>query len=194
MTRLPHIALEAAMTDLAALLRKLGACQDAIAWAAGRDCDEAAWHACERGDWLLWLAAKLTVPRPLVVLAGCDCARLALPFVPADEGRPLRAIETAEAWALGDRSVDLQDCRAAANATAAAAYTAYATSAAYATAAAYTAYATAAAHAAAYATSAAFAAAAFAAAVMHRRCANAVRSRIMWGDVEPALVKWRAAR
>jgi hypothetical protein len=38
--------------------------------------------------------------RPLV-LAACECARLALPYVPNGETRPLAAIKAAERWAHG---------------------------------------------------------------------------------------------
>ena len=39
--------------------------------------------------------------RPLV-LAACDCARLALPCVPKGETRLLAALEAAERWARGE--------------------------------------------------------------------------------------------
>jgi hypothetical protein len=181
------------LTDL---LRQLDACDDALNWAEGRHVDEAAWLACERGDWLMWLAVRIGVPRPLIVLAACDCARLALPLVPEGESRPLRAIEVAEAWALGDQTVSREDCWAAyayaATASAAAAATAYASAAAaaaaataYASAAAAAAYAASADASAAYAASAdASAAAAYAASAA---VARAVRERITWRDVESAL-------
>ena len=85
-------------------LWRLGACGDAVAWAAGFPDLGAAWAACERGDWMLWLAGRVSdkpmsdARRPLV-LAACECARLALPHVRAGDDRPLRAIEMAERWA-----------------------------------------------------------------------------------------------
>ena len=154
-----------------------GACSDALTWAKGYDSFQAAWDACERGDWMLWwICRSLTAGpmsaerRPLVRMA-CQCARLALPHAKAGESRPLAAIELAERWANGDETVTRQQLRAAAYATttaAAAAAAAYAAAtaayaAADAAAAAYAA-ATAAAAAAAYAAAAAAAYAAAAAA------------------------------
>lgn len=76
-------------------------CDDAVAWAGGYATAEAAWEACERGDWMAWLIAR-TEDRRRVVLALCDCARL--------------AIEMAEGWTRGESS--LQNVRAAAATTA----------------------------------------------------------------------------
>ena len=155
----------------------LGACSDAVEWlrtAAHPDL-ASAWAACQRGDWLLWLAARLSGPpwsdarRPLV-LAACACAREALPAFEArfpKDSRPRHALDTAEAWCRGDATQDevlaAQRAAAAASAYAADAAAAFAADAADAAAAAYaTAYAAAAfaADAAAFAAaSAAFAAA-----------------------------------
>ncbi len=119
------------------ILLALDACGDARQWADDLRGIPArkAWEACKRGDWLLWLAAKLNVDRKLVVLAACDCARTALQFVPAGEERPRIAIETAEAWTRGEATIE--QVRAAAAAAyadddASAANVAYAAAAAYA--------------------------------------------------------------
>ena len=126
-----------------ARIRLLRACPEALRWCAQHASLAAAWAACERGDWMLWLLGKLAGPpksdsRKALVLAACECARLALPCVSADEERPLKAIETAESWARGEASMD--DLRAAADAADDAAYAADAAAdAAY--AAAYAAYA-----------------------------------------------------
>ena len=139
-----------------ARIRLLRACPEALRWCAQHASLAAAWAACERGDWMLWLLGKLAGPpksdsRKALVLAACECARLALPCVSADEERPLKAIETAESWARGEASMD--DLRAAAYDAAAAAAADAADAAA--DAAAYAAYAAAdaadAADAAAYA-------------------------------------------
>lgn len=73
------------------------ACLEAKEW-VGRRSLRCAWRKCEYGDWMLWLAAKANVDRRVLVFAACQCARLSLHHVPKDERRPLRAIETAEAW------------------------------------------------------------------------------------------------
>ncbi len=101
-------------------------CAEAIMWAKGYPDIESAWAACERGDWMLWLAGRYLVPadsegRRRLVLAACGCARLALRHVPAGEERPLRAIEVAEKWARKEAAVTLDDVRPAAYAADAAA-------------------------------------------------------------------------
>ena len=162
----------------------LGACPDAVEWlrtAAHPDL-ASAWAACQRGDWLLWLAARLSGPpwsdsrRPLV-LAACACAREALPAFearyPADL-RPRHALDTAEAWCRSEATREgVLVAQHATAAWAAAAYAAvYAAAAAWATAAA-------AAYAAAYAADAAAYAAASASAarsVSLARSADIVRS------------------
>ena len=121
-------------------LEKFGPCGGAVEWARTQPDPQALWDNCERGDWLLWLMGRLaggprSKSRKQLVLAACECARLALPYVKGGELRPLRAIETAEAWAKG--KAELKDVRAAAYAAAAAgaaAYTAVAGAAAYAAA------------------------------------------------------------
>ena len=129
-------------------LMALCACSEAIEWARNYPTLMAAWEACERGDWMLWLAGKVcrTLPqRKRLVLAACACARTALRYVKVGEKRPRAAIRTAERWAHGDRSVSLQDVRSAADAAIAvyAAYAAYAVTSAAAAydAATYAAYA-----------------------------------------------------
>ena len=134
------------------MLTNLGACPEAITWARGYPDLAAAWAVCERGDWMLWLAGKLSGPpdnpsRKRLVLAACECARLVLVHVPAGEDRPRIAIETAERWARGEAGVTLADVRAAYADAHVAAY-AYAAAAHAAYAAIYAAYATTAADAA----------------------------------------------
>ncbi len=148
-------------------LRRLDACSEAVEWAEEKGYKSLgrAWRYCQRGDWMLWLAGHMSggpdsdARRPLV-LAACECARLALSAFEAkhpDDDRPRLAIETAEKWARSEDGVSTEDVRAAADAAADAAYAA--ADAAY--AAAYAAYAAAyaAADAAAYAADAAYAAA-----------------------------------
>jgi len=117
-------------------IRRMGACRDALVWLEDYDSLAVTWEKCERGDWMLWLLGKLSGEpesdsRKKLVLASCQCARLALPYVKLGDERPLKAIETTEAWARGEGKVTLADVRNAADA----AY-AYAAAAAYANAAA----------------------------------------------------------
>ena len=130
---------------LASVLRSLGACRESIAWADGYG---SAWStalaSCPERDWLTWLYGRLLsrghARREPLVVAACLCAREVLHLVPAGEERPLRAIETAEAWCRGEATLDevraAGDAAAAYAAYAAAAYAAYA-AAAYAAYAAY---------------------------------------------------------
>lgn len=88
-------------------LEKLDPCPEAIEWARTQPDPQTLWNNCERGDWMLWLVGKLgggarTKSRKTLVLAACECARLSLPYVKKGEERPLKAIETAEAWIRGE--------------------------------------------------------------------------------------------
>ena len=101
------------------ILRKYGACDEAIAWAESQPNAATAWAACERGDWLLWLAARVNLDRKLLVQAACACARQALQYIRPGEDRPRLAIEAAEAWARGEATIE--ELRKAADAAASAA-------------------------------------------------------------------------
>jgi len=103
-------------TELQQHLDKLRACQEAREW-AGERTPQQAWDECERADWLLWWSAKAGADRKEVVLAACACASTALKYVKEGELRPLKAIETAEAWVRGEAT--LEEVRAAAAAAAA---------------------------------------------------------------------------
>ena len=122
--------------SFASQLVRIGACSEARAW-AGRKSLRYAYRTCERGDWLLWLAARIGVGRRAIVLAACECARLVLSRVPAGENRPRIAIETAEAWCRGEATIEQVRAAytaaytAAANSGYTAAYTAYAANSGY---------------------------------------------------------------
>ena len=114
-------------------LRRLRACIEATQWAESQPDAETAWRRCPRGDWLLWVAARLDIDRKRLVRAACACARTALSHVPAGEERPRIAIETAEAWARGEATLD--DVRRAVQAASAAVFAANAAFADFAAAA-----------------------------------------------------------
>lgn len=130
--------------NLVVLLLRLGACSEAIAWAESlgpnHPADATAWEQCPRGDWMLWVAGRLGIPRATLVLGACACARQALVHIKAGEDRPRIAIETAESWARGGEGAasieEVRKARAAAAAAYGAAYAAYAAYAAAADAAA----------------------------------------------------------
>lgn len=106
------------MTDIDRVLA-LDPCDSARKWMMSAHSGSAydMWRRCDRGDWLLWLAARAGVDRRLVVLAACDCAETALVRVPAGEERPRIAIETARLWARGGATI--AEARTAGFATAA---------------------------------------------------------------------------
>ena len=183
-------------TTILTTLTGLNACDEAKAWVLTLNDDvsnEAAWDACVRGDWIVWLLGALhrrdAITRQTLVLAACAAARTALVHVRAGETRPLAAIEIAEQWCRREATIEeVRDARHrawAAYAADADAYDAYAAYAAYA-----------AADAAAYADADAAAAAAYAAAaadaarVKHRaEIAVVVRGSIPWQTIADAIAR-----
>jgi len=160
-------------------LVKLDACQEAVDWSQQFETFEEAWSRCERGDWMLWLMGKRagepdSDSRRQLVLAACQCARLALPYVQKGEERPLKAIETAEKWARREDNITLKDVEAAAHA----AYAAHAAARAAANAAYAAVYAVSAADAAANAAANAGANAFYAAHAAARAAANAAYAAV----------------
>ena len=126
-------------TTVADRIAHLDPCMEAIKWARGYTSPSKAWRECRRGDWMLFYAGKCSGPpesegRKRLVLAACECARLALPRYekryPKDN-RVRNCIDVAERWAKGQATIaELREARAADAAAyaaaAAAAYAAYA--------------------------------------------------------------------
>ena len=159
-------------------LVSINACSDAVKWARKQPSAAVAWKTCKRGDWMLWLIGKLHRSEPYsekrkpIVRIACECARLALEWMPH---KSRDALEVIEKWTRGEASTE--DCMKARSAAYAAADASYAASYAAADAsyaAAYASYAAsyAAANAAANAAADASSAAANAAAA---KCASIVR-------------------
>jgi hypothetical protein len=142
--------------DLLNKMSGLHACAEATKWVAAQKGNaQDIWGRCERGDWMLWLAARISADKKLIITSACLCARTALQYVPASEERPLKCIETVERWVRGEATLD-EVRQARENAYAAYDASNNAASAAVATAATYAAtYAATAADAAANAASAA---------------------------------------
>ncbi|MGO9291041.1 MAG: hypothetical protein ACLQIJ_20100, partial [Polyangia bacterium] len=123
------------------ILNKLGACSDAVEWAAKYKTPRAAWKVCQNGSWMLWLAGIAAGPpdsdsRRKLVLVAAECAETSLHLIADEETRGIceATIQTCYAYAHGEATLD--EVRAADAADAA--YSAYAAAAAYAaTAAAY---------------------------------------------------------
>lgn len=92
------------------LLKKLGACKEAVEWVGDKTLEEA-WNICERADWMVWLCGKMIGNKGWpdtrqLVLATCSCAETALKYVPNGEERPRIAIETTRAWAQGKATIN----------------------------------------------------------------------------------------
>lgn len=165
-------------------LVRLRACSESLEWfdaTPGEPADM--WAMCPRIAWLYRFAVYAGVDARSIMLAACDCARLA-----GSDGDPyaLRAVETAEAWTRGEATLD-QVRAAAADAAASAAASAADTAADAATAAAFAAAAAAADAAACAAAYAAAYAVAYLRQETQRACTDLVRARIPWSLVEAAL-------
>ena len=59
-------------------LTEMGACEQAIDFATEFPSLEAAWLACERGDWMLWYVSKLEGPSTSESFKKCDIACAAI--------------------------------------------------------------------------------------------------------------------
>ena len=91
-------------------LHALGACRDAVEWAATQPSYAEAWETCQRGDWLLWLLGRVAGPfgspsHREIVGAVSACARTALPIfeaaVPGD-GRVRACLDLLDRYAGGE--------------------------------------------------------------------------------------------
>jgi hypothetical protein len=80
-------------------LKELRACEDARAWAQGKSWQEI-YTTCKRGDWLLWLFAKVN-PDNLreLTLAKAKCARTVFHLMKDERSR--RAVIVAENFGRG---------------------------------------------------------------------------------------------
>ena len=179
--------------DIQKVLKKMRACDDAVKWADGKTMPKKAWEACERGDWLLWVAGRLGVDRKLVVLASVKCARLALKHWTKDESLKTN-LAVIERWSKG-KATDGEMMAAREKLLSIRRTAAYAAdlAAGFAAAAAADAAAPAAdadaAYAAAFAAESADAAAAGVRSKTLKRCAAIVRAVISWETIKPLLPK-----
>ena len=73
-------------------------CSEAVEWLLTQPDAETAWSTCDCPKWMLWLAERAGVEKPVSVRIACEIARTALHLVPEDDARPRLAIEAAEAW------------------------------------------------------------------------------------------------
>lgn len=94
------------------LLIDLHACEEAKAWAQGMTIEQVV-ASVERGDWLLWLAKKIDIPKRPLTLAKARCAKTVIHLM-KDE-RSINAVNLAEEYGLSDE-VSEDDLRKAADA------------------------------------------------------------------------------
>lgn len=105
------------MSALSERLEVLGACSSGIHWAAGFDDPQAAWAACQRGDWMLWLLGcfagqRWSDARKPVLASGIACAELAAPHWPQEYADSIAAaLGTLRSWI--DGLADADQARAA---------------------------------------------------------------------------------
>ena len=97
--------------EILTTLTGLNACTDAKEWVLTLNDDvsnEAAWTACERGDWMVWLIGALhrrdAITRQVLTLATVACTRTALPRL---AGRPAESavsalLDATERWCRGE--------------------------------------------------------------------------------------------
>lgn len=83
------------------------ACDDAVEWAQAYPTPQAAWDACERADWMLWIATRAaggwgTASHRQIAFAVAACAGTALRYVPAGETRPAAALDLVERYGRGE--------------------------------------------------------------------------------------------
>ena len=98
------------------LLIKLRACSEAREWAGDKTIEEIV-EQCHRGDWLLWLAAKIDIGLQPLTLAKGHCANTVRHLM-KDE-RSIKAVDTAIAFGEGkatreelDKAADAADATA----------------------------------------------------------------------------------
>ena len=98
------------------LLIKLRGCSEAREWAGDKTIEEIV-EQCHRGDWLLWLAAKIDIGLQPLTLAKGHCANTVRHLM-KDE-RSIKAVDTAIAFGEGkatreelDKAADAADATA----------------------------------------------------------------------------------
>ncbi len=103
-------------------LERLNACPEALDWIreSGHKSLSAAWTACPRPSWMLWLLGKAVRnrgDRAVIVRCACAFAREVIHLIPEGEDRPRAVLELAERWATGE-DIPVNELRAAADAAA----------------------------------------------------------------------------
>ena len=96
-------------------LEKTGACSSAIRYVRTQKSYVDAWNNCPRGDWMLWIAAKLQIDKRLLTLTKGKCAATVLHLM--KDKRSKKAVKAAIDYGhglIGDE--ELKNAADAANA------------------------------------------------------------------------------
>jgi hypothetical protein len=83
-------------------LTQFNPCEDGLIFYDNYDSFEDAWNACARGDWMLWIAARLKVDYRILILAKSRCARTVIHLM--EDERSMNAVEVSELYGLGKAS------------------------------------------------------------------------------------------
>ena len=77
------------------------ACKESISWIQQNNIQslEEAWNACERGDWLLWMATKLGIDERKLALCAALCAHTVIQYM--QDSRSRNAVRIAFLWGRG---------------------------------------------------------------------------------------------
>ena len=77
------------------------ACQESMDWIAENNIQslEEAWNACERGDWLLWMAEMLCVDQRKLMMCGALCAHTVIQHM--KDPRSRNAVRVIFLWSRG---------------------------------------------------------------------------------------------
>jgi len=68
-------------------ISKYRPCSDGLKWYAGQKTTEDAWNNCHRGDWMLWIVAKVEVDDRTLTLAKGYCAKTVLHLMTDERSR-----------------------------------------------------------------------------------------------------------
>jgi hypothetical protein len=91
------------------------ACKESIKWIKQNNIQslENAWYACERGNWLLWMAEKLKVDKHKLVLCAALYAHTVMQYMEDPKSR--NAVRIAFLWGRG-KATDIELEKASADA------------------------------------------------------------------------------
>lgn len=98
-------------------LRGLGACGEAIDWAATQPSLRSAWKNCQRGDWMIWLVWTLNYPKARRIPCAVEIASTVAHL--SKDPRVAECLRVTLAWGRGKATEEqLRVARAAAVAAA----------------------------------------------------------------------------